>query len=76
MTAYNIAVTVGPNIFRKTNESAEGILDHGVYYDCFIRMIENYDEIFTIDAEKSYLNNNKVNNILDDVGRAAREKRK
>lgn len=43
MTAYNIAVTVGPNIFRKTNESAESILDHGVYYDTFIRMIENYE---------------------------------
>lgn len=73
MTAYNIAVTVGPNIFRKTNESAESILQHGVYYDTFIRMIENYEEIFTIDADKPYLNHNKVNRILDDVGRAKRE---
>ena len=40
MTSYNIAVTVGPNIFREKVESADSILYHGDYYEVFIRMID------------------------------------
>ena len=46
MTAYNIAVTVGPNIFRSDRDSAASIMNHAVFYDAFIVMIESYDEIF------------------------------
>ena len=60
MTIYNVAITVGPNIFRSVNDTAESIMNHSVYYDVFIRMIENYDKLFTIDIEVDYLNKNKI----------------
>ena len=71
MTAYNIAVTVGPNIFRSDEDKAEDILVHGVYYDVFIRMILNYEELFTIDNHVDYRNRNKC-----DYERAAMIKNK
>lgn len=43
MTAYNIAITVSHNIFRSVGDTGNDIVNHGVYYDAFIRMIENYD---------------------------------
>ena len=51
MTAYNIAVTVGPNIFRENEEKPSSIMRHGVYYDAFIRMIENVDTMFSVDSD-------------------------
>ena len=47
MTSYNIAVTVGPNIFRPKTERQDDIITHGVYYDAMIKMIENYEDIFS-----------------------------
>ena len=46
MTTYNIAVTVGPNIFRPRNNNADDILRVGVYYDAMIRMMENFSVLF------------------------------
>ena len=46
MTSYNIAVTVGPNIFRPKNDKQQDIITVGIYYDAMIKMIENYDAIF------------------------------
>ena len=46
MTTYNIAVTVGPNIFRPRQNNADDILRVGVYYDAMIRMMENYEVLF------------------------------
>ena len=46
MTAYNCAVTVGPNIFRSSDNAGADILSAGIYYDTMIRMIEYYDVIF------------------------------
>ena len=46
MTAYNIAITVAPNIFRSDTDSADSIMHHSVFYDIFINMIESSDEIF------------------------------
>ena len=46
MTAYNVAVTVSPNIFRSLNDRAEDILKHAVYYDALMQMIEKYEELF------------------------------
>ena len=43
MTSYNIAVTVGPNIFRPKSDKSQDIISVGVYYDAMIKMIENYD---------------------------------
>ena len=66
MTAYNIAVTVGPNIFREKEEEPSSIMRHGVYYDAFIRMIENVDTMFTIDRDTEEIYRNKVNAKLDE----------
>ena len=41
MSAYNVSVCVAPNIFRTKSENTKSILNHGVFYDCFIRLIEN-----------------------------------
>ena len=46
MTSYNIAVTVGPNIFRPKTDRYDDIITHGVYYDAMIKMIENHEAIF------------------------------
>ena len=46
MTHYNIAVTVGPNIFRPKELSPADFVNAGTFYDIFIRFMENFDEIF------------------------------
>ena len=46
MTSYNIAVTVGPNIFRPKSDRQQDIITVGIYYDAMIKMIENYDALF------------------------------
>lgn len=46
MTAYNIAVTVGPNIFRPHTVRPADLFNAGTYYDVVIRMMENYDILF------------------------------
>jgi len=39
MTAYNIAVTVGPNIFRPLTVRPADLINAGTFYDAMIRMI-------------------------------------
>ena len=46
MTAYNIAVTVGPNIFRPLTVRPADLFNAGTYYDVVIRMMEHYDVLF------------------------------
>ena len=46
MTSYNVAVTVAPNIFRSKEDKASDILNHKVFYEAMIRMIDNYEYIF------------------------------
>lgn len=46
MTAYNIAVTVGPNIYRPQMVRPADLFNAGTYYDVMIRMMENYDSLF------------------------------
>ena len=46
MTAYNVAVTVGPNIFRPKFHSKNEILNVGIFYDLLEKMIDNHTELF------------------------------
>ena len=46
MTAYNLAVTVGPNIMRRMKEKDGDFINHGAMYEALITIIENYDELF------------------------------
>ena len=46
MTAYNIAVTVGPNIFRSLTVRPVDLYNAGTYYDAMIRMMENFEILF------------------------------
>ena len=46
MTSYNIAVTVGPNIFRPLAVRPADLFNAGTYYDVVIRLMENYEIIF------------------------------
>ena len=46
MTSYNIAVTVGPNIFRPLTVRPADLINAGTYYDAMIRMMENYEVLF------------------------------
>ena len=46
MNSYNIAVTVGPNIFRPKELSPADFVNAGTFYDIMIRFMENFDEIF------------------------------
>ena len=39
MTAYNLAVTIGPNIFRPKHNSSKDIVNVGIFYDLLIKMI-------------------------------------
>ena len=50
MNAYNLAITVGPNIFRPKVSKPDELNNAFVYYDLIIRMIENYPMLF--DKEK------------------------
>ena len=46
MTSYNIAVTVGPNIFRPLTVRPADLFNAGTYYDVVIRMMENFEILF------------------------------
>ena len=46
MTAYNVAVTVGPNIFRPKFHTQNEILNVGIFYDLLIVMIEQQSVLF------------------------------
>ena len=46
MTFYNIAVTVGPNIFRPLTVRPADLINAGTYYDAMIKMMENFDLLF------------------------------
>ena len=46
MTSYNVAVTVGPNIMRPKEHTQFDMINAGIYYDCMIRMMENYEAFF------------------------------
>ena len=41
MTYYNVAVTVGPNIFRSKKNMTTDIFNHAPYYDALIKLIEH-----------------------------------
>ena len=55
MTAYNVAVTVGPNIFRPMFHSKNEILNVGIFYDLLIVMIEQQSVLFDKDLTYSDL---------------------
>lgn len=46
MTSYNVAITVGPNIFRPRHHKKDDLLNVGVFYDAMLRMIEHYSTVF------------------------------
>ena len=46
MTSYNIAVTVGPNIFRPMAVRPADLFNAGTYYDVVIRLMENFEILF------------------------------
>ena len=46
MNSCNIAVTVGPNIFRPLTVRPADLFNAGTYYDVVIRMMENYEILF------------------------------
>ena len=46
MNSYNIAVTVGPNIFRPQQSTSDDVVNVGIYYQILIKMIDYYDYIF------------------------------
>lgn len=46
MNSYNIAVTVGPNIFRPLTVRPADLFNAGTYYDVVIRMMESFDILF------------------------------
>ena len=54
MGAYNVAVTVGPNIFRRMKELETDFMNHGAIYDVLITMILNYDELFETEDESPF----------------------
>ena len=41
MTSYNVAVTVGPNIFRSKKNMTTDIFNHAPYYDALIKLIDH-----------------------------------
>ena len=51
MNHYNIAVTVGPNIFRPKNITPADLINAGTFYDIMIRFMTNFDEIFGNESE-------------------------
>ena len=46
MNHYNIAVTVGPNIFRSKHISPQDLVNAGTYYDVMIKLMQNFEYIF------------------------------
>ena len=53
MNHYNIAVTVGPNIFRPKVIKPADLINAGTFYDIMIRFMTDFDEIFGSYEEKS-----------------------
>ena len=49
MNSYNLAVTIGPNIFRPKVIRPEDISSVGIYYELIIRMMENFEILFDRD---------------------------
>ena len=45
MTSYNLAVTLGPNIFRAEVEEAD-LASHANFYQAFIKLVDDYEHIF------------------------------
>ena len=45
MTSYNMAITIGPNIFRSEHEDSD-LSSQSVFYQVLILMIDEYEEIF------------------------------
>ena len=64
MTAYNVAITVGPNIFRPRRTRPEDITNVGSYYELIIQMIQQYDILFN--REQDYIE--IIQNSKDDNG--------
>ena len=58
MTSYNVAVTVGPNIFRPLVARPGDLSNHGIYYDVIIKMIDKCDILFNkeITSEELIMN--------------------
>lgn len=46
MSHYNIAVTVGPNIFRPVEIKPADLFNAGTYYHIMIMMMKEYETIF------------------------------
>ena len=46
MTAYNLAVTVGPNLFRQRMVSAQDMQHCSAYCEAIVRMIERQEVLF------------------------------
>ena len=46
MNYYNLAVTIGPNIFRPKLVSGNDITKAAIHYELLIRMMENFDVYF------------------------------
>ena len=46
MDSYNVAVTVGPNIFRPRVHRSTDLFKVAVYYQALITMIDQFDELF------------------------------
>lgn len=63
MTSYNIAITVGPNIFRPRYIAAEDLSDVGHYYDIFINMMKNFKRFFEGEDEEGVLRHGKLGRI-------------
>ena len=46
MTAYNLAVTMGPNIMRRVKEKDGDFINHGAMYEALITIMTSYEELF------------------------------
>ena len=55
MSAYNVAITVGPNIFRPKSTRPEDITNVGSYYELIIQMIQQYDLLFDASVEYHHI---------------------
>ena len=66
MNHYNIAVTVGPNIFRAKEISVADLVNGGIYYDVMIKLMQNFDYIFEENKEES-------NEFFSNIDRMSRQ---
>ena len=57
MNHYNLAVTVGPNIFRSKDITPQDLLNAGTYYDVMIKMMQHFDYIFEDQEDEKQTNN-------------------